>query len=230
MNAPVVRTVALAAAAPCGVVLVVAAVLDLGPAWWSWTPSWTPLSRSAAAGTALALNTLLLLAVCALSVPAPWLGRLFVTVFVAASLASLTAVAGPARTTSFLTGHVVLAASGYMVLAAGTLARRVSRHPLDATGATAALTAVLVAGLLALGPAVPAVPTWVVNLLLRLNPVVAVTAAADIDLLRTGVIYHLSPIPHWMFEYPGWLSSVAAYAAAAAAFAGLSHLRPRVRP
>ena len=207
-------------------VLVVAAVLDLGPTWSLWPPSWPPLSRSAAAGTALALNTLLLLAVCALVAPAVSLGRLFVTVFAAASLVSLTAVAGPARTTSLLTGHIVLAASGYMVLAAGTLARRVWRHPLDATGATAALTGVLVAGLLALGPAVPAVPTWVVNLLLRLNPVVAVTAAADIDLLRTGAIYHLSPVPHWMFEYPGWLSSVTVYAATAAAITGLNHLRP----
>ena len=206
-------------------VLVVAVVLDLGPAWWSWPPSWPPLSRSAAAGTALALNTLLLVAVCALAVPAAWLGGLFVTVFAATSLVSLAAVAGPARTTPLLTGHVVLAASGYMVLAAGTLARRVWRRPLDAAGVTAALTGVLVAGLLALGPAVPAVPTWVVNLLLRLNPVVAVTAAADIDLLRTGAIYRLSPVPHWMFEYPGWLSSVTVYAGAAAAFAGLSHLR-----
>lgn len=206
-------------------VLVVTTVLELGPAWGPWPPSWPALSRSAAAGTTLALNTILLLAVCALAVPAAWQGTLFVTVFAAASLVSLMEVAGPARTVSLLAGHVVLAASGSMILAAGTLARRVWRHPLDATGVTAALTAALVAALLALGPAVGAVPAWVVNLLLRLNPVVAVTAAADIDLLRTGAIYHLSPVPHWMFDYPGWLSSAGTYAAAAAAFAGLNHLR-----
>lgn len=216
------RAFAPALLAPLATSVAIAATLDLGPAWWTWPP----LSRSGAAGTALALNTCLLLAACAVATPSRWwLGAATAAAFAAASLALLIAVGGAAAAIPLLAGHVVLLMGGWAMLAAGALARRLCRHPLDAAGATLGLAGLLVGGLLALGPAVPAVPTWLLNLLLRLNPVVAVTAAADIDLLRTGAIYHLSPVSHWRFDYPGWLSSALTYAGAAAVPAACARLR-----
>jgi len=74
------------------------------------------------------------------------------------------------------------------------------------------LAAVVAAlGVFAAGPLATDLPTGVVNAALLASPIVSAASAADIDLLRTDVLYRISPLAHGRFDYPSWYSPLVLY-------------------
>ncbi len=204
-------------AIPPGLSLAVAGGLYAEPRWWQLAP----LARDAVAGLALAANTAALLTLCAVSTPTRR-ACYRVVVFIAASFLLVVTLAGRATPGVWLPPHGVLAVAAAAVLAVRSAAARFWPHPLDAAGLSLTAVAATTLGALALGPALPPVPVWLIDLLLRVNPVVAVTAAAGIDLLHTDLFYRLAPVAHWQFVYPGTAASLALFGSVTTAMAVLS--------
>jgi hypothetical protein len=46
---------------------------------------------------------------------------------------------------------------------------------------------------------------------LSLSPIVSVASAVNVDLLRTDLLYRISPLAHLRFEYPVWYSPLLLY-------------------
>jgi hypothetical protein len=83
--------------------------------------------------------------------------------------------------------------------------------PLDAAGCALAVALVVAAGVLVVGPAAAGAPTRVINAALLASPIVAITSAADIDILRGNLLYRLSPLAHIRFDYPAWQTAFGVY-------------------
>lgn len=204
---------------PVGLGLAVCAGLYGEVGWWHLSP----LPQNAAAGLTLAANTAALMCFCAVATPAPR-ACFQATVFIAASFLVVAVMAGRAAPGVWLPAHGLLVVTSAAVLAARALADRVWPHPLDAAGLTLTAVVAVLVGALAPGPALPPVPVWLIDALLRVNPVVAVTAAAGVDLLHSDLFYRLAPVAHWQFDYPGTGESVALFGGAAAVMAVLSRI------
>lgn len=114
-------------------------------------------------------------------------------------------------TTAMAAAHVVLFAVALAAAAFGYACRAWFRDPLDATGMTLGGAALACGGLLAIGQLASTLPVSLLNAALLLNPIVAVAAAADIDLVRTGRLYDLLPIAHGTFTYPRSATTVLVY-------------------
>lgn len=126
-----------------------------------------------------------------------------------------------------LVSHTTLGAAALALGAFGALCRSAFRDPLDAAACGAGLAIVAAAGLFAAGPAVADLPTPLVNAALAANPIVATASAANIDLLRTDLLYRLSPLAHRRFDYPVWYAASAGYLAVAIiCVACVARLRP----
>ena len=202
-----------------GLVLPPLASLALGiaggePAWWR-APA---VLRDQLAGALLALDTVLLVMIGSVARP----GRhtaLVASGALAGSALTVTSLVATGQTRPWLDAHAVLAAASVAALVVRAGAARLFRSPLDASGLTGLLAVVAITALLAVGPTVPVLPGWLVDALLRMNPVIAVTSAAGIDPLRTEPLYTLSPVAHWAFVYPRISTSIGLYAGVAAACA-----------
>ncbi len=199
-------------AAPLGLGLAVCVGLYADPRWWR-LPA---LARDAAAGLTLAANTAGLMCLCAAAEPSRR-ACCWAAVSIVSSYLVLAAMAGRATPAVWLPAHGVMAVAAAAVVASRAAAGRLLPHPLDAAGLSLTTVAATLTAVLALGPALPPVPVWLIDLLLRVNPVVAVTSAAGVDLLHTDVFYRLAPVAHWQFVYPGTAASVALFGSAAAA-------------
>ena len=112
-----------------------------------------------------------------------------------------------------LTAHVTLVTAALALGAVGAWCGSTFRDPLDAVACSLALALAAAIGLFAAGPVVADLPTSVVNALLTANPIVATASAANIDLLRTELLYQLSPVAHRRFDYPAWYAAPAWYTA-----------------
>ena len=66
-------------------------------------------------------------------------------------------------------------------------------------------------GIFAAGPLAANLPTPVVNAALMASPIVSAASAADVDLLRTDLLYRISPLAHGRFDYPSWFAPLAVY-------------------
>jgi hypothetical protein len=132
-------------------------------------------------------------------------------VLVSALLAVLAAGIDAALLPTIAVVHVTLAAATVACAAVGVLAAAWLRDPLDAAAVSVTLTLAAGVGILIAGPGVGQWPRAIVDLALAASPVVACASAANIDLLRTGVLYHVSPIAHIQFTYPEWYSAAALY-------------------
>ena len=117
----------------------------------------------------------------------------------------------PAIVRTAFVSHATLAVVGLALAAFGGWLGAVFVDPLDAAavGVGAALVAAL--GLVAAGPLGADLPTRVVNAALVASPIVSAASAADVDLLRTDLLYRVSPLAHGRFDYPPWYSAVAVY-------------------
>ena len=107
--------------------------------------------------------------------------------------------------------HVTLGASILALAGIGAFCRAACDDALDAIGASILAGVVAAFGVFALGALAADMPTALLNLLLTVNPVVAVASAADIDLFRGAPLYQLSPIAHREFQYPAWQWAAAIY-------------------
>jgi hypothetical protein len=102
------------------------------------------------------------------------------------------------------------------LLAAGWVCREAFPDPLDRIAVTAVAAAAALFGVFALGDLTAGMPAALLNLLLLLNPIVAVASAANVDLFHTPWLYSVSPIAHREFQYPAWQAAAALYGCAAA--------------
>lgn len=111
--------------------------------------------------------------------------------------------------------HMALAAVALALTALGAWLSTLCRDLLDACALAVAISVALSAAVLVAGPATARLPQALVDASLLASPPIAVSAAAGIDLLRSEVLYQLSPISHRRFTYPAWSTSAVVYAAAA---------------
>jgi hypothetical protein len=110
-----------------------------------------------------------------------------------------------------LLSHATLAVTGLALAALGGWFGSTFRDPLDAAALSAGAALVAALGLFAAGPLVADLPTGIVNAALSASPIVATASAADVDLLRTDLLYRVSPLAHRRFEYPRWYSPLVWY-------------------
>jgi hypothetical protein len=116
-------------------------------------------------------------------------------------------------------GHATLAAVAFALGALGVLCATRLRDPLDAAGLAIVTSVVLSAAMLVAGPATAAWPQALVDAGLLASPPIAISSSAGLDLLRSAVLYELSPIAHRRFTYPAWQTASLTYTAAALVFA-----------
>jgi asparagine N-glycosylation enzyme membrane subunit Stt3 len=96
-------------------------------------------------------------------------------------------------------------------LGLGLFASTVLSDEISAAFWTYLLLVALAAGPLLAGPWIPWIPAPEkgIELLLLASPLVSVSAACDLDIMRTEALYRWTPIGQWRFHYPHWLSSFA---------------------
>ncbi|MES1255271.1 MAG: hypothetical protein ABUS56_06685, partial [Acidobacteriota bacterium] len=100
--------------------------------------------------------------------------------------------------------RAALWASAVALGSVGALLGATLADPLDAGACALGLAVPVAAGVLVLGPVMENAPTALVNMALVASPIVAVAAAANIDVLRSDVMYQISPLAHTRFDYPAW--------------------------
>ena len=116
-----------------------------------------------------------------------------------------------AAVSGVLVSHATLAVIGFALAALGGWLGSTLRDPLDAAAFSSGTALVAALGLFAAGPLAADLPTPIVNAALSASPIVSVASAADVDLLRTDLLYRLSPLAHRQFEYPAWYSPLLGY-------------------
>lgn len=152
----------------------------------------------------------------------------FVAVSLLAGLA--VAAAGGADVAVILQGRAALMAVALALGALGALCASIFRDVLDAAACALLITVTAAGGLLAAGPASADLSESAIDAGLLASPLVAVTSASQIDLLRTGTLYRLSPISHRRFAYPEWWSASAWYLlVAGGCAAGMAYKRGNSR-
>jgi len=119
-----------------------------------------------------------------------------------------------------MASHLTLAAAALALAALGAWCGSTFLDPLDAGACSVAVALVATCGLFAAGSLVADLPTPVVNAALLTNPIIAVTSAANIDLLRSDFLYQISPIAHRHFEYPVWYLAVTCFSCISLCAAG----------
>ena len=100
---------------------------------------------------------------------------------------------------------------GFALAALGAWFGSVWRDPLDAAAFSVGLAVLAAFGIFAAGPLAADLPTPIVNAALIASPIVSAASAADVDLLRTDLLYRISPLAHGRFDYPSWFAPLAAY-------------------
>lgn len=146
-----------------------------------------------------------------------------VGVFVAASAVVTTAGFGttPLALELVAASHATLGAAALALAALGALGARLFRDPLDAVAGSAALALAASFGILLAGPLVQDLSYGLTNAALLASPMAAIPAAAQIDILRTDLLYQISPLAHRRFDYPLWYHASGLYLAVAVlCFAG----------
>ncbi len=144
-----------------------------------------------------------------------WLAAMLFAITLAISavltIASRAWVAEAVRTT--LISHATLAVTGFALAALGAWLGSALRDPLDAAALSTGAAIAAALGLLALGPLGADLPTTIVNAALAASPIVANASAANVDVLRTDLLYRISPLAHRRFDYPTWYAALALYGA-----------------
>lgn len=113
-------------------------------------------------------------------------------------------------------GHIGLAVVAAALVTLGALIASRTSDPLDAAALALALSVTASLALLAGGPATAELSERAIDAGLLANPLIAITSAGEMDLLRSDVLYQLAPISHRRFTYPSWQMTTAAYGALAA--------------
>lgn len=128
-----------------------------------------------------------------------------------------------AARTFVATSHITLAAVGLALVAFGALCGVVFGDALDAAAVSLSTVLIAAGGLLVAGAAVGDLPRHVIHGLMTASPLIVITAAAEIDIVRMGLPYQISPLAHLQVDYPTWHIACGSYLAVAAlCFVGVS--------
>ncbi|HEY6508088.1 MAG TPA: hypothetical protein VIY56_08735 [Vicinamibacterales bacterium] len=218
---------------------VAAVVTILDPrAWFSPSPAWSGLAPVAllystglliaaapAAGAALGYRELFgAKAAGASSTPVRIVGRLAVGALAfaaaaAAATATIGFMAGDAFSTSLLSAHLVQGAAALALALGGAWLAGWLRNPLDAALWGVTLACLGSFGVLGAGTLVERLPRALVEWTLGVSPLMAVATAGQVDVLRTDIVYQVSPLAHVQMQLPDWPIVVAGYLSVAAACA-----------
>lgn len=110
-----------------------------------------------------------------------------------------------------LLSHATVGVMGLALAALGGWFGSVCRDVLDAAALSVGVALLAAFGIFAAGPLAADLPTPVVNAALIASPIVSAASAADVDLLRTDLLYRISPLAHGRFDYPAWFAPLALY-------------------
>jgi len=117
--------------------------------------------------------------------------------------------------------HLTLAAAGLALSGGATWWGGGLRHPLDAVACSLGIALFATGAILLGGPALADAPQAFVAAGLLASPLVTTAAAAGLDVLRTDVLYQVSPLAHVRLAYPAWQAAAGLYLLVAlAGFAG----------
>lgn len=125
-----------------------------------------------------------------------------------------------------LAGHGALLVSAAALAATGRLARGFFADRLAAAMCAVGVGVLVVIGVFAMAPLTANLSASASKWLLFVNPLVAVTTAAGIDLLHLDTIYRTSPLAHRGVALPAWTTACAVYAVVGLAAYGASRIRP----
>ena len=110
-----------------------------------------------------------------------------------------------------LVSYATVGTVGFALAALGAWFGSIWSDPLDAAALSVGSALVAAFGIFAAGPLAANLPTAVVNAALMASPIVSAASAADVDLLRTDLLYRISPLAHGRFDYPSWFAPLAVY-------------------
>ena len=216
-----------------------AVVTILDPrAWLSPSPAWRGLAPVAllystglliaaapVAGVAIASRELLGARVAGAAATAGRIvaslavGALAFAAAAAASTLTIAMVAGEAFSTPLLGAHLLQGIVALAIALGGAALACWLRNPLDAAGWTVTLTWVGSFGILGAGTLVERLPRGLVEWTLGASPLMVVATAGQIDVLRTDIVYQISPLSHVQVTLPPSPVVVTVYVLFAAACA-----------
>jgi len=136
---------------------------------------------------------------------------LFVAALTVSALWTLSVLGWSAAGGRVLVSYATVGTVGFALAALGAWFGSIWSDPLDAAALSVGSALVAAFGIFAAGPLAANLPTAVVNAALMASPIVSAASAADVDLLRTDLLYRISPLAHGRFDYPPWFAPLAAY-------------------
>ena len=135
----------------------------------------------------------------------------------AAGLTAIVALAsGDGLSTPLFAAHLVQGATALALALVGALAAAWFREPLDAGALSLGLALVASIGIFGAGLLVERLPDTVVAWAVAGNPLLAISSAAQIDVMRTDLLYQISPLAHVQVPVPDWPAATAFYVLVAA--------------
>jgi hypothetical protein len=137
--------------------------------------------------------------------------------------------AGPGSWTLIATSHATIAAVAMALAAFGAFCATTFSDPLDAAACSLASVLIVAAGVLVAGTWVGLAPAWLVRTAVFVSPLVAMTAASGIDLVRIDLLYQISPLAHLRIDYPTWYVACGWYTFLTLGFLSLCWIRGAAR-
>lgn len=98
--------------------------------------------------------------------------------------------------------HATMLSVGLALAAWGGLCGTLFRDPLDAAACSVLVALTAAGGLLVAGAPVADLPRPMLAWGLTANPLVVIASASHIDIVRTDLLYQISPLAHVQFDYP----------------------------
>lgn len=146
-------------------------------------------------------------------------GALAFAAAAAASTLTIGLFAGEDFSMALLGAHAVQGIAALAIGLGGAVLACWFRNPLDAAAWAVTLTWVGSFGILGAGTLVERLPHALVEWTLGASPLMVVATAARIDVLRTDIVYQISPLAHAQMQLPDWPIVSAGYLSLAAACA-----------
>ena len=157
------------------------------------------------------------------------LGAIAWTAAAIGSTAAITAMAGDPLSPPLVAAHIVQGAAALALALVGALAGAWFREPLDAAAFSLTLALVASLGILGAGTLVELLPERLVEWAVAGSPLLAVSSAAHIDVMRTDLVYQISPLAHTQTPSFSWPAAAGAYVViAAGCAAGLARVYSRI--
>lgn len=190
ISMPLMRGLAADAWLYCAGFIIIAAPLAGVAAAWSRKSLGGLAAPMGAAAEALAIAWPLLVAV-----------LLFIAV---SALLRLALADAPGAAEFTATSHATMAAVAFALAVFGAFCGASFADPLDGAACSLSLVLLAAAGVLVGGASLEFVPPPFIDLALTASPMVAMTSAARIDILRMDALYQISPLAHLQVDYPAW--------------------------